>query len=133
MGSHGQSGASAAVGGVTGPVVGTAFELVYDVGLENLMEAAQGKETHVGAEAFRWARGNTPGVNLWYLKLALDQAVLNEAQEFLSPGYLAKTRARMEKNQAATWWWEPSDTGLITGDMTAPEREPSFASMAGGQ
>lgn len=132
MGAHGQSGASAAVGGVAGPVVGSAFELVYDVGLENLMEAAQGKDAHAGAEAFRWARGHTPGVNLWYLKLALDQAVLNEAQEFLSPGYLAKTRARMEKNHAATWWWEPSDTGLATGDMTAPERAPSFETMAGG-
>lgn len=133
MGAHGQSGASAAVGGVAGPVVGSAFELVYDVGLENLMEAAQGKETHAGAEAFRWARGHVPGVNIWYLKLALDQAVLNQAQEFLSPGYLAKTRARAEKTWASTWWWEPTDTGVLSGDMTAPERAPTFESAAGAR
>lgn len=133
MGSHGQSGASAAVGGVAGPVVGSAFELVYDVGLNNAMEAAQGKDTHAGAEAFRWVRGHTPGVNLWYLKLAIDQAFANQAQEFLSPGYLAKTQARMQKNYGSSWWWSPEDRGLLTGDMAGPERAPSFASIAGGQ
>lgn len=131
QGSHGQSGASAAIGGVTGPVIGSAFELAYDVGLENLREAAEGKDTHAGAEAFRWARGHTPFVNLWYLKLAVDQAFLNQAQEFLSPGFLAKTRARMEKQWSSQWWWQPSDTGLISGDMTLPERGPNFGEMVG--
>lgn len=132
MGAQGQSGASAAVGGLAGPVVGSAFELVYDVGLENLREAAQGKETHAGAEAFRWARGHMPAVNLWYAGLVIDQAVMNELQEFLSPGYLAKQRGRMERQWASTWWWEPQDTGLASGTMTGPDRAPSFESIAGG-
>lgn len=133
MGSHGQSGASAAVGGIAGPLVGSAFELVYDVGLNNAMEAAQGKDSHAAAEAFRWVRGHTPGVNLWYLKLAIDQSFANQAQEFLSPGYLAKTQARMQRNYGSTWWWAPEDRGLLTGDMAGPERAPTFASVAGGQ
>lgn len=133
MGANGQSAATAAVGGVAGPVVGSAFELVYDVGLNNAMEAAQGKDSHAAAEAFRWARGHTPGANLWYLKLAIDQAFANQAQEFLSPGYLAKTQARMQRNYGSTWWWAPEDRGLLTGDMAGPERAPSFASVAGGQ
>jgi len=37
-GRGGQSGASAAIGGVVGPVVGSAFELGYDVVLENVRE-----------------------------------------------------------------------------------------------
>lgn len=132
LGRHGQSGASAAVGGLAGPVVGSAFELVYDVGLENLREAAQGRDTHAGAEAFRWARGHLPGVNLWYGKLVLDQAVLNQAQEALSPGYLGKMRRRMEREWRSSWWWEPTDTGLATGDMSSPARSPSFEDMVGG-
>jgi hypothetical protein len=131
VGAQGQSGASAAVGGVVGPVVGSAFELVYDVGLQNVMEGLQGKDTHAGAEAFRWARGHTPFVNLWYGRTVLDRAVLDQAQEFLSPGYLAKTRARMERNWGSTWYWQPSDTGLLTGDMQGPERAPSFVDLSG--
>lgn len=131
MGAQGQSGASAAIGGIAGPVVGSGFELVYDVGLQNVMEAAQGKDTHAGAEAFRWARGHTPLVNLWFGRLALDRAVLDQAQEFLSPGYLAKTRARMERTWGSSWWWEPNDTGLLTGDMQGPQRAPSFEELAG--
>lgn len=126
QGAHGQSGASAAIGGVAGPVAGAAFELVYDVGLENLREAAQGKDTHAGAEAFRWARGHMPAVNLWYTKLVVDQALANELQEFLSPGYLAKQRGRMEKQWASTWWWDPG------AGLEGPDRAPSFESIAGG-
>lgn len=132
MGSHGQSQASSAVGSVAGPVVGAVSEAVYDLGFENLQEMAQGKDTHIGAEAFRWVRGHTPFVNLWYAKLVLDQAFLNQAQEFLSPGFIAKTRARMEKQWASQWWWEPGDTGVATGDMATPERAPNLAEISGG-
>jgi len=64
-GRGGQSGASAAIGGVVGPVVGSAFELGYDVVLENVREAAQGKDTHAGAEAWRWLRGSISGTPAW--------------------------------------------------------------------
>lgn len=131
VGSQGQSGASAAVGAITGPVVGSAFELVYDVGMQNAIEAAQGKETHAGAEAFRWVRSHTPGVNIWYARTVLDHAVLNEAQEFLSPGYLNRQRSRMEANWGATWYWPIEDTGAFTGDMEPPERLPAFGNAIG--
>lgn len=126
QGRGGQSGASAAIGGIAGPVVGSAFELVYDVGFENIREAAEGKDTHAGAEAFRWARGHTPFVNLWYSKLALDQAVLNEAQEALSPGYLARVRSRAEREWDATYWWAPQGDGL-----TVPGRAPDLGAALG--
>jgi hypothetical protein len=134
VGAQGQSGASAAIGGVVGPVAGSAFELGYDVLLENLKQAAAGEQTHAGAETFRWARGHAPFVNLWYGKLALDQAVLNQAQEFLSPGYLDKTRARMERQWGSTYWWDPQNTGLLAEDgMQGPERAPELATAIGGR
>lgn len=130
-GRGGQSGASAALGGIAGPVAGSAFELLYDVGISNVREAAQGKDTHAGAEAWRWARGHLPVLNLWYAKLALDQAGLNQLQEFLSPGYLDKMKARAQREWDSTYWWEPEGTGLLTGDMTLPERAPALSSAIG--
>jgi len=52
-------------------------------------------------------------------------------QEALSPGYLAKMQARAQRDWDSTWWWEPSDTGLVTGDMTAPERGPALERAIG--
>jgi hypothetical protein len=132
QGRQGQSGASAAIGGVAGPVIGSAFELVYDVGFENLREAAEGKDTHAGAETFRWARGHTPFVNLWYGKLVIDQAVLNSAQEMLSPGYLAKVRGRAEREWGSTWWWELQPSGVFSEQpFEGPQRAPELASAVG--
>lgn len=130
-GRGGQSGASAAISGIVGPVVGSAFELGYDVILENVREAAQGKDTYAGAEAWRWARSHLPAINLWYARLAIDQAMLNQMQEALSPGYLAKVQARAQRDWDSTYWWEPSDTGLLTGDMSSPERGPALERAIG--
>ena len=97
--------------------------MVYDVGFENIREAADGKDTHAGAEMFRWLRGHTPFVSLWYSKLVLDQAVLNDMQEFLSPGYMDRVRARAEKDWGSTYWWAPGED--------APERAPELSKAMG--
>lgn len=132
VGRQGQSGASAAVGSIAGPVVGSGFELLYDVGLENVREAAEGKDTHAGAEAFRWARGHTPFVNLWYGKLAIDQAMLNQAQDALSPGYLARVRGRSEREWGSTWWWEPQASGVFSDQgFEGPQRAPELGAAVG--
>lgn len=130
-GRGGQSASSTLLSAAAGPVLGSAAELGYDVIRTNIKEAYQGKETHAGAEAFRWLRGHLPFVNMWYGKLAIDQAVLNQLQEFLSPGYLAKVRARAEKDWGASWWWAPQDTGLLDGGMQGPERAPDLAAAVG--
>lgn len=125
-GAHGQSGASAAIGGVAGPVAGSAFELVFDIGTQNLKQAAQGDDTHAAAETFRWLRGHLPAVNLWYGKLILDRAFLNQLQELLSPGYLARIRSRAQREWGSTEWWvsDPHET-------QAPERAPELARAIG--
>ncbi|MCB2001686.1 MAG: hypothetical protein KDH93_19125 [Rhodoferax sp.] len=134
IGRQGQSGASAALGGIAGPVVGSAFELTYDVFLENLRQAAEGKDTHAGAEAFRWARGHMPAVNIWYAKLAIDQAVLNDMQEFLSPGYLDRVRNRAEQQWGSTYWWAPQPTGMLSSEgMQGPDRAPDLSAAFGGE
>ena len=91
-------------------------------------------DTHAGAEAFRWARGHMPAVNIWYAKLAIDQAVLNDMQEFLSPGYLDRVRNRAEQQWGSTYWWAPQPTGMLSSEgMQGPDRAPDLSAAFGGE
>lgn len=127
QGSQGQSQATAAIGSVAGPVVGAASELAFDLVAENIQQAAAGEDTHAGAEAFRWLRSHTPFVNLWYARLVLDRAALDEFQEFLSPGYSDRVRRKAERDWGASWWWERTGE-----DTELPDRAPSFEGVLGG-
>lgn len=89
----------------------------------NFDEWKAGKDTHIGAEALKFARGHLPLVNLWYLKAAIDHAGLHAIQENLSPGYLARMRGKAQKDWGQDYYWQPGD-GL-------PDRAPSFADIAG--
>jgi hypothetical protein len=40
---------------------------------------------------------NTPFVNLWYTRIALDYSILYHLQEMASPGYLRRVERRMKK------------------------------------
>ncbi len=112
-----------AIKNVAGPTVGSAFDIGYKLGVENIYEAAKGKETHAGAEALRVARGHLPYVNLWYAKAALDHAGMHALQENLSPGYLGKIQQRARKDWNQEYWWQPG-----TG---APNRAPDFTAIGG--
>lgn len=101
---HGQS----PIASFTGPVFGLA-ENAFNLTQGNLMEFAQGKDTHFGAEVVKFVKTNTPGQNLWYAKAALDHMVWNQLAEHFSPGYLAKVRRRSEREFGQKYYWEPQD------------------------
>jgi len=105
-----------------GPTFGSAADL-YELTKGNVDEAIAGKDTHLGAEALRFARSHAPFVNLWYSKAALDHAGLHALQESMSPGYLSRIRSKARKDWGQDYWWEPG-TGM-------PDRAPSFADIAG--
>jgi hypothetical protein len=111
--------AANAVKNIAGPAPGAAFELLFKVGAENVHEAIKGKDTHAAAEAIRWLKSNTPLINLWYTRAALDHAVLQQVQENVSPGYLARMKARARKEWGQDWWWAPGDA--------LPDRAPQMA------
>jgi len=113
-----------AIKNVAGPTVGSAFDIGYKLGVENIYEAAAGKDAHFGAELTRTTRSHLPYVNLWYGKAALDHAGLHALQENLSPGYLSKMQQRARKDWNQDYWWKPG-----TG---APDRAPDLTA-AGGQ
>lgn len=110
---HGQS----PIASFMGPVAGLA-ESAFNLTQGNIMEAARGDKTHFGAEVVKFIKGNTPGQNLWYAKAAFDHILWNQLAEYFSPGYLAKVRARSQKEFGQKYYWEPQDV--------APERAPDL-------
>lgn len=107
---------------LAGPVFGNAFDLA-DLSLGNAYRAATDKKTQFGADAIRFARSNTPFVNLWYLGGAVDHLLLHDLQEQASPGYLRRMRQRARKDWGQGYWWEPG--------QAAPERAPDLEAAAG--
>lgn len=115
--------AANAVKNIAGPAPGAAFELLFKLGAENVHEAAKGKDTHAAAEALRFLKSNTPLINLWYSRAAIDHAVLQQVQENVSPGYLARMRTRAKKEWGQDWYWSPGET--------LPERAPDLGAAVG--
>ena len=105
-----------------GPSFGSLAD-AWELTKGNVDEMIAGKDTHAGAEGFRFARSHLPLVNLWYAKEALNHAGLHALQENLSPGYLNRMQQRARKDWQQDFWWTPG-TGL-------PDRAPSFEEVAG--
>lgn len=112
-----------AVKSIAGPTVGSVLDVGYKLGVENLYEAAQGKDTHAAAEAIRITRSHLPYLNLWYAKAAVDHAGLHALQENLSPGYLSRMQQRARKDWNQEYWWKPGTGG--------PERAPDLTAAGG--
>jgi hypothetical protein len=110
------------ISSMLGPVAGLAEEFM-GMTQGNLIQLAQGKDTHFGAEVTRFIKGNLPGSNLWYAKGALDHLVFQQLQEYFAPGYLARMERRAQKDFGQTYYWQPG--------TNAPQRAPNFAKAVG--
>ena len=101
-----------------GPAAGGVGQLL-DLTHTNLFQAANGKDTHAGAEALRFARGHLPLVNLWYAKAALDHMALFALQENLSPGYMGRIQGKARKDWGQDYWWDPRTDEMRAPDLSA--------------
>lgn len=115
-----QHSGQSAFGTLVGPVGGL-VEDALKLTLGNMVEAAQGKKTNAGAELVRFTRSNTPFMNTWYAKAALDHLLWNQAAEYLSPGYLSAIRSRAQRDYGQTHYWPPEDV--------MPERGPDLSQI----
>lgn len=106
-----------------GPVAGTVADVGLKLGITNIYKAANGKETHAGAEALNILRQHLPYVNLWYAKAAIDHAGMHALQENLSPGYLSRMKQRAQQDFKQGYWWQPGTGG--------PDRAPDFGAAVG--
>lgn len=89
-----------ALGTLAGPAIGEAANLVdiWNRAREGDMKAA---------DAFNWSLRNTPYLNLFYVRPALDYLVLQGLHESMSPGYLDRQAARRRKEYGQERLWEP--------------------------
>lgn len=60
-------------------------------------------------EAFNFIKGNTPFVNLFYTRAALDYLFLYSAQEALNPGSLRRMESRMKRERDQEFILPPSE------------------------
>ena len=84
----------------------------YDVWLPNLAPTP---------ELVKLARGMTPLANNWYTKAITDHLLFNQLQEMMSPGYLAKVRARASREFGQGFYWAPQNA--------APDRAPNLSAI----
>jgi len=92
-------------------VVGAASDLfsLWNEAKGYAMGSLEGTKTKdVRPDALRFALGNTPFVNLFYVRLALDHLFLLQLQEAMSPGYLRRYEQRIQKQNHQTFWLRPS-------------------------
>lgn len=56
----------------------------------------------------RFLVNNTPFVNLFYTRMALDYLVLYHLQEAMNPGFLQRMEQRVAQQNAQSYWLQPS-------------------------
>jgi hypothetical protein len=121
------TGAGDAIGtfakNLAGPAIGSTAELMLKNGVENVWQAAEGKDTHAAAEFASWVKGNTPGASLWWVKPLIEHGFMNDLNESLSPGYLGRMKQRAAQNWGTRYWWAP--------DQMEPDRAPNMAAAVG--
>jgi hypothetical protein len=92
-----------------GPVLGSGSAAVVDLWNRLKAKALDPEHAHdLAPELFRFAVDNTPFVNLFYARAALNYAFLYQVQEALSPGYLRRYERRIKQQNHQGFWLKPS-------------------------
>lgn len=82
---------------IGGPLVQRASDF-WNLTAGNAIQLASGEKTHFGRELVKFARGNIPGGNIWYLRLAFERTVLDQLQ------YLADPEANKAFKRQQQFW-----------------------------
>ncbi|AAT38376.1 gp17 [Burkholderia phage BcepC6B] len=109
---------------IGGPLLSTLFQPLRAVS-SNVQDAAQGKDTHIGADLLKIAQSNTPLVNLWFWKTVWNRLIWDNLAENLSPGVTQRNMNRSRTQYHNDYFWSPG-----TG---SPQRSPNLAAAVGGQ
>ncbi len=109
---------------LAGPVFGLVDQAAR-LAVPNYRAIMDGKPSHYGAEVARAIRYNLPGANLWYARLVVDRAVMDNLQAMIDPQYrdsFSRMEERARKDYGQRFWWRPG--------QGAPERPPDLGAMA---
>lgn len=86
---------------LAGPTVGTAADII------KLWQKAKNGDDP-SASALSLVLNNTPGLNLFYSRIALDYMFLYDIRESLNPGYLRRMERRIKKQNNQDFMYPPS-------------------------
>jgi hypothetical protein len=94
-----------------GPVLGGAFSegmtLWNDIKGATDEQGVTRAAKDVGPDALKFFKDNTPFINIFYTRMALDYLFLHSVQESMNPGYLARYQRRVEKQTGQTFILSP--------------------------
>jgi hypothetical protein len=113
-----------AVGSLAGPTfsqIDTLMDLLHAGGetKEGMLSATAMRQR--GADAIKLAKENTPFMSLWATSWATDALIWHRLQEWINPGYLARSERRQRDQQGTQFWVSPSKTDQwITGKRASP-------------
>ena len=87
---------------LAGPALGTAVDAV---------EIAQGLRAgdDKAAATLRLIQSNTPFINMFYTKAAMDYLFIYQIQEAMNPGYVRRLERRTKKQNNQEYWLSPRD------------------------
>ncbi|MBU9660887.1 hypothetical protein KTF22_03135 [Burkholderia multivorans] len=117
---------------VGGPLPSTIYQVVRAFS-SNAQDAAQGKDTHVGADLLKVAQSNTPLINLWFWKTVWNRLVWDNLAENLSPGVTQRNINRSRNQYHNDFYWEPGTSSIFDPSTWHPQRAPNLAAAVGGQ
>lgn len=113
-----------AVGSLAGPTfsqIDILMDLLHAGGQtkQGTLSAAAWRER--GADLIKLTRDNTPFMNLWATSLAANTLVWHRLQEWINPGYLARSERRQRDQQGTQFWLSPAKTDRwVTGHGPRP-------------
>jgi hypothetical protein len=107
FGEASRNGMPATLSAFAGPAVGEAEKLRGI--LTDLISGDPERLEDVPAAGFRFAKDNTPFLNLFYARTALDYLLLYRIQEAISPGSVERYERRVEETTGAGFIISPSE------------------------
>lgn len=115
-------------GGIQANLAGPAAERLGDfmnLTVGNVAQLASGDQTNFGRELINFARGNVPGGNIWYLRLAWEHMVLDQLQFLADPEANKSFKAKQQRwgrEFGQGFWWRPGEA--------LPARAPDPGNLA---
>lgn len=88
---------------VLGPVLGEGLNSIAQI-YSNVLD---GQMKDIPPETLRLAMNNTPFVNLFYTRTALNYLFLHSLQERMNPGYLRRSERSLRQKTGQSYWLSP--------------------------
>jgi hypothetical protein len=109
--------------GPMGELIDQSIGLTYG----NVQQMIKGEDANVAGDVVGFARRYSPGISLWYTRLAYERLVLDQLEE-LADGSAARARwsrreSKMLREYGSRYWWESGEA--------APDRAPDIGNITG--